>query len=643
MFHTPPTKQTWPVETAINNSYNSEGTEVVVDSANKTESEPSSITAANTQPTSPSILEDAFEMPEESSLPLELLKEYEAFLKYLKEPRFARPLATCEIADLFHRFYRKFSAKAHSFVYDSGVKQPVELPEYDTPRDYACYIYNVLAERMVCDKFYSSIMFPSKGISIDDYVRKLNDSLAVKLACLHSLNIKFSHLDIDLPEDEEKFFVDDIHKIILPIFELFSSERSPTLKAKYLYKIHITISTIIQHMETGKNPNFAMNTDIYLPVLIYTIIQLEDLRTHSLVSQLNFMKQFTDEYIYQLDDETYRDERGKLLYVLTNFEACISYLASVTLDDLHIEPPGDETDQQVLDILTKPMVIENIEEETRKYKQAHSVPRSRSSSYFPSSFQQSTPLSESIYHADQGLRNISRSVDASLKSIMGKVPWIAINSSSPKDGDTLDNALRQQLEENLAFQESQKTLIEDHHISPISSSSISTGSNSLKHHSNLSLSSIGSKTGIPAITTAPSLPPERLLSRLTNSVGSAVKNFLPASASSSNISLGVQSESQQRSKVRSRAASLMSGSFFSGSPQRISRSSSLQQIGNEGDKQGGGIFNTLENALETVKNRSRGNSVVEPPKQFNKTFEQMSIEELKEMFEGYQSLTNKTI
>ncbi|VEU19683.1 DEKNAAC100694 [Brettanomyces naardenensis] len=677
----------------------------------------------------PTLLDDTFEIPAESDLPLELLREYDTFLKYLKEPRFARPLATCEIADLFQRFYRKFSARARNLVYNGSSKQTVELSEYDRPRDYLYYKYNLLAERLVCDKFYSSIMFPKKGISIDDYVRRINDDLAIKLACLQALDIKFRHLDIDLPESEERNFVDQLHQCILPTFELFTSERSPTLKMKYLYKVHKILSDLIQRLEaTQKDNYFAMNTDIYLPVLIYTVIQLEDLRTHSLVSQLNFMKRFADEHVYELEDETYRDEKGKLLYVLTNFEACISYLASVTLSDLRIEPPGDETDllpdiqvprEQILDLLTKPLEIQSIDDETKKYKQANALPRSRSSSYF-SSFQQ-TPLSESIYHADQGIRNISKSVDASLKSIMGRVPWISMAGAAvgATESDE-DLALKQQLEENVAFQQFQKTgqtvgdipaeTSEEHKITPVSSASTGSSSqlqnNNSRHRSTVSLNSNGSRTKIdeanvdrklqasvqplPDVLPGSQIPPERLLSRFTNTVGSAMKNFLPASANSSSTSLnahlmepaiseqgntgnaGSPRPGKTAGKVRSRAASLMSGSFFgnSGSPQRISRSSSMQQFGegSNNSEHRPGILNSLESALENVKNRSRGNSLGEPPqlrniissgslasqngptmrspdrttiyKKFSKPFEDMSVSELKEMYRNYQALVN---
>lgn len=720
MFHTPPVKQSWPFEAAIDNSYktdvsdsstdvklndNSEdnstetvtklkdkpaNTKALVNEADTTPDKPKSDISAkiefvgvNTNKKHPTILDSNFKGFINSDLPTRLLQECESFMKYLQEPQFSHPLATCEIADIFHQFYKKFGTDTHAFVYDNP-KGVVEMSEYDKPRDYLYYKYNIICETIACDQFYKSILQPSKDISIDNYLMSLDKKFTDKLTRLNELDISFRDLDIDLPESKEGAFKTSLKQDIFPMFQLFISDHSPTLKLKHLYDIHMSLTKLIERFH-DKNSQFAVNTDIYLPALIYTVLHLDAGNTRQLVSQLNFIKLFANPYIYDLEDEVYRNEKGKLLYVLTNFEACISYIASVTVDDLHVALPQEMEHKE---ILNEAIPLESIEEEAKKYKDEHIIPRSRSGTYFQQIF-----TSDSLYHADQGIRNISKSVDTSIRNIMGKVPWIVNNNNSSNTAElsgnendihnNIDPNLQQQLEENLAYQKMGKE--EAQKVTPVSSNdrssdSVPTNNSAVsvisderrKKQGSDSKSSLGK--GIEPIAIAPQ---GKLLNKFTNGLGYAVKNFLPGSASSSNSSLAsrpVESTSSNGSgyskkkptKNRSRAASIMSGNIFglNSSPQR-SQTNSSQQLGDAYPEKKTNFLNTLESAIENVKNRSRGNSLSDHSpmrrlnssmslnsqvsqtklkeqacqcKKFNKPFEEMTIQDLKEMYKNYQSL-----
>lgn len=119
---------------------------------------------------------------------------------------------------------------------------------------------------------------------------------------------------------------------------------------------------------------------------------------------------------------------------------------------------------------------------------------------------------------------------------------------------------------------------------------------------------------------------------------------------------------------------MINGSLFgvNSSPQRRSRSNSCQKnqdiSTSSSAERKSGLLNSLENAIDTVKNRSRGNSLYTPStlhktgssisisspfgnlksaekthcryKKFNKPFEEMTMSELKEMYQNYQIITN---
>ncbi|GME79624.1 unnamed protein product [Ambrosiozyma monospora] len=673
-------------------------------------------------------------------MPFELLREYQAFIKYLREPRFAKPLATVEIADLFQGFFKVFNKRAVEFVNDENI---IELKEMNKPDENFLYKYNLLAERLLCDKFYSSIMFPTKNIPSDELLKQINFQFSQKLSILNGLNITLSHLDVDLDIDE-KVLVSKLESDLLPDFELFTAERSPTLKVKYLYKLHKLLTRIIKQCSSCKPSE--VNTDILLPVFIYSVIKLEDLTTHSLVSQLQFIKRFSNEYVYSGNSDM-DHERGQLLYVLANFEACISYIASVTLENLKVDffPEGTSdavrAQQPIPQILMVPIQLEKIDEQVNKRRDALKYPPSAPTFSIEQrkvSFSDFTPS----INADQGIRNISHAVDSSLKNIMGKVSWLSqsVDKLPISSDDALPATLKKQLEENLVVQENKVDDPREHKLTPTSSISTSdsggnnsTNSNGNGHTKTYSASSLNlipengvrkvpepiAATGHPfqAGMASPNSQ-DKFLNKFTNSVGGVMKNFRPISTSSSTTSLSTVDNNNNNNnnmshtnsgsinginsnnvatvpfpgatgyKIRSRATSLMNTSLFGGSNQTAvpgpNGNSSTGSPGVREHRQSYSLLNSLENALDTVRNRSRGSSLSDAQQQqqsqqqllngkptigssalseccsaetkndvddewvaeaskfkkFDKDFDEMSIADLKELHKNYQFIMN---
>lgn len=509
MFHTPPVKSDWKSETAINNSYDmhnvdsgsnysdiesqpvtldtEEGKDLLsksntasteddenvgnaqggydgkanadikssaiefhdsfVDLDKHIESSRTNDNSATLHSDTSSFIE-SFEIPSEADLPMQLLKKYEQFLKELKEPKFERSLASFEIAELFQSFYQRFAASCKEYLEGDG---RFELQERHHDTEYQFYKLNLTLERLLCDKFYSQIIFPLKDIEIDEYEKDFNDEFSDKLGCLGSLDIHFKHLDIELPEELEYKFISELDTKILPEFELFTAERSPTLKMKYLIKIHKKLGQLIGGITERSNYGKILNTDIYLPVLIFTMIKLKELRSYFLIRQLNLIKRFSNEHIFDGAVESLQIEKGKLLYVCANFEAAISYLASVTLENLDMEIPSPDINllpgslkprEELLNLLIVPLKLESLDEKVSKFKNDNPLFLNSESNHLNKSTitnplnnftnnwidYSRVNLPDSVINADQGIKSISQTIDSSLKNIMGKVSWIGSSS-----------------------------------------------------------------------------------------------------------------------------------------------------------------------------------------------------------------------
>lgn len=721
MLHTPPTRSDWKTEATIAGDYiarDSDSTATESPGASKLELSNSNVSLSHdanetlnleendskvTNVLNGSIVDDtlveSYESPNSADLPLDLLKLYETFLKELKEPKFERALAVCEISDLFQSFYQRFQLKVIELM-DSTTQ--FELTNSDSSRTSTYYKYNLLVERLLCQTFYHQISSPSKGIPIDEFEKNLDAQLSLKLECLTNLDIHFKNLDIELPDEIEEKFIKEIWNQVLPEFELMIIEQSPTLKMKNLMTIHKVLGDIIKELTSSIGLKYVLNTDIYLPVLIFSVIKLPDLSNHVLATQLLIIKRFANEFIFQYDDDLLQNERGKLLYVSANFEACVSYISSVSLENLDIDSTSipvinNKTSSEVITILDSNVGLDLIEDEVENFKKFNPpLPNVTNMNWVDYS---KLALPESVLHSDQGLKSISNAVDTSIRNIMGKVSWLSSGSSddvlkgnnSTTDNEIFSNSLLQQLEENDAFKE------KNNDVTPTSSVS-STGNvvQSLKSADsgnsegktpfptvNNSSEQNNSNEYEPRMSTASSTQ-DRLMNKFTTSVGGVMKNLRPLSTSSSSSSLNVTTDgnnsnlksispnkmrqqqqpniqapigSSGSGTIRSRTTSFINSSIF-GSPT----SNANQLNGNGSETPGGGhqrtnsIFGALETAISA--SRSRGNSIpnartvipedegkvimeISNLKKFEGAFEELSVADLRVIYDNYRFIMNK--
>lgn len=634
---------------------------------------------------------EKFGTPSKAQLPSDLAIIYDQFLKELREPKFERSLAVFEISELFQKFYTSFKISV-----DKYLNKETDLI-IGKNKAFMYYEYNLLLERLLCDTFYTKLTFPLKGLETDIFEKEISDKFCHKLSCLGFLDIQFKNLDIDLPYSIEKEFLNQLLEKVLPEFELMTTQTSPTLKATHLVEIHNKIGEIIKNLTSTINngKNYTLNTDIYLPILIYTVIKLKDLTNHFLVTQLFLIKRFSNQYIFEMENFQLSEERGKLLYVCANFEACLSYIASATLENLNIDYPnenkcllpGSELPRDYLiNLLVTPISLSSIDEEILKFKQINPIFSKDDSKDLSNNWVDYAKINlpGTMVNADQGLKSIGNVVDNSLRHFMGKVSWLGAVSSedifkNSNEKHENNDELMRQLEENDAFK---KEVVKKDVVTPTSSFSSETRELNEENQTPFPLSNnddmlVSESTEVNGPRShRVSSTQEKILNKIS-SMGEVMKNLRPNSASSSTISLnaynsndifplnrsssggGVTSPLKMRQNGRSRTASFISNTLF-GSPQNGN-----QVVANSStkDNRGGSFFGSIETAFGNVRSgRSRGNSLSDDQrvaatgvseidhhikqarllediarfKRFKNKFEDMSIVELMEMYENYQ-------
>lgn len=330
---------------------------------------------------------------------------------------------------------------------------------------------------------------------------------------------------------------------------------------------------------------------------------------------------------------------------MANFEACISYISSVTLENLGIDPENYSVTIDDVMILNSNVGLDSIDEEVEDFKSRNpqfssSQPHRRS---VPANSWVSLPTP--TLNTDQGLKNISNAVDSSIKNIIGRVSWLSSNSGSseeigkPELGGTLSSTMLQQLEENAAFMGPKSD--QGGIVSPMNSLSSAEQQQRGTETETATPFPASGKYDTVAATGGDAEPrPHRSSTqeRLTSRLGGVLKSFRlqqspsqqqqpPPQASQQ----PQQQQSQPMSPVgmsHSRTASFISASFF-GSPSADSRS------------RGNSIPTRLAGTLPPSGQPETDALDLSKLPRFPSDFDSLSMGQMKQLFDAYQSIMSK--
>lgn len=290
-------------------------------------------------------------------LPPFLIKAVDQFIQSLKEPKFAAPLEPGEVSALYQDFYTYFSTKADHFLQTGGYlstkKREIQMETYEeiaekkrerSLRPARLLEYMEAAEARACSSVLERIYRPVVG---DDVDRSKDIQRRVK--ALKSLPVKLKNLDFDISgsilenqsEEECEKSVSEAFALAGEEFALMQAEDSvtPRKKLEHLINGHkLVVDSLSELFPSASQKSTKASADMILPALIYTFIIFD---TPDLWLSLAFITRYRNSSLLA----------GEPSYVLTNFQAAIGYLESVTLESMGYPDDAESLEDVDLSVL----------------------------------------------------------------------------------------------------------------------------------------------------------------------------------------------------------------------------------------------------------------------------------------------------
>ncbi|KAA8898861.1 hypothetical protein TRICI_006444 [Trichomonascus ciferrii] len=281
-------------------------------------------------------------------LPEKLSGLVDRFIESLKVPRYSTPLSGDDISNLYQEFYGDFQVAADKYLKEKTRMRSVsaaavpstqametyqEIAQKKRERNKRPAILNQyveLAEKRAIESVYEKLFTLSFSVESD---MKTNDQIHDRINVLRQIPITLAHLDLDTKE------VDVAESELFRLLgragkELNNMDAAKNAKEKLecLLRAHkIIVMTLSEHLKAKSS-----SADLILPALIYTFIYYD---TPNLWLNFQFITRFRNN----------RFLHGEQLYCLTNFEASLRFLQSVTLHSIGITEPPQGLDTSPLD------------------------------------------------------------------------------------------------------------------------------------------------------------------------------------------------------------------------------------------------------------------------------------------------------
>ncbi|CEI86325.1 hypothetical protein RMCBS344292_00767 [Rhizopus microsporus] len=178
-------------------------------------------------------------------------------------------------------------------------------------------------ESLLCEQLYDYFFTDPHG---DEAMQ--GEALESRIAAFNLLDLDLSHLGVSLSPEE----MNTIVKLAGAQLQELNAIKSPKEKLDAIIKTHQIITETVQQDAEKKE---LLNTDILLPLLIYTIVKTNP---KNLLANLKFIQQF------RRPDQL----RGQSGYCLTNMMAAVSFLETANLVGLGLS--ADKVISHVADL-----------------------------------------------------------------------------------------------------------------------------------------------------------------------------------------------------------------------------------------------------------------------------------------------------
>ncbi|CEG67400.1 hypothetical protein RMATCC62417_03837 [Rhizopus microsporus] len=178
-------------------------------------------------------------------------------------------------------------------------------------------------ESLLCEQLYDYFFTDPHG---DEAMQ--GEALESRIAAFNLLDLDLSHLGVSLSQEE----MNTIVKLAGAQLQELNTIKGPKEKLDAIIKTHQIITETVQQDAEKKE---LLNTDILLPLLIYTIVKTNP---KNLLANLKFIQQF------RRPDQL----RGQSGYCLTNMMAAVSFLETANLVGLGLS--ADKVISHVADL-----------------------------------------------------------------------------------------------------------------------------------------------------------------------------------------------------------------------------------------------------------------------------------------------------
>ncbi|KAL4931326.1 VPS9 domain-containing protein [Aspergillus undulatus] len=403
-------------------------------------------------------------------LPIELISLTDRFVDSLSARVHSSPPTIDRISNLFQDFYLR--AESHIATHISALasrinRDPSPLPPNSKDTDASSR--QMLTASEVTEKRIARKLLASKQVDLEEAVERRacesvydkiwrhkstldeirDEKLRSKTAALLlvGINLKDLGVDIDIAavDEQNQTAANDCFSTARDCLAKMNEERSPLGKLRHLAASHKAIVDALTKLLPSSS-----SADEILPALIYTLVICPP-EGINIISNLLFIQRFRSSN--KVDGET--------AYCLTNLEAAISFLENVDLSELRadaaqeLQVKTDEGDPALLAEDLRPvqpapeMPIASVSDVTASAEPPKTIDARPSDTLRGPAPAQQGRLNTLLQPpakvlgaandavrstADQGMKNISATLDSSFNFLFGRLKELQSNQLSGKDG-----------------------------------------------------------------------------------------------------------------------------------------------------------------------------------------------------------------
>ncbi|KAL2793557.1 hypothetical protein BJX66DRAFT_305773 [Aspergillus keveii] len=408
--------------------------------------------------------------PEE--LPIELISLTDRFVNSLSARVHSSPPTIERISTLFQDFYLR--AESHIATHISALasrinRDPSPLPP--TRKDSDASSRQMLTASEVTERRTARKLLASKRVDLEEAVERRacediydkiwrhkstldevrDEKLRSKTAALLLVGINLQELGVDIDiatiDEKSQTEADDCFSTARSCLEKMNEEKYPLGKLRHLAAAHKAIVDALTKLLPSSS-----SADEILPALIYTLVTCPP-EGINVISNLSFVQRFRA--ASKVDGET--------AYCLTNLEAAISFLENVDLTELRadgaVEGQTKTTNSDSASLTENVQPSQLVTEEPTSYispvtasadppkpigkEPSSTLPRpgpaptqqGRLNTLFQPPAKVLGAANDAVRNtADQGLKNISATLDSSFNFLFGRLKELQSNQIPNKDG-----------------------------------------------------------------------------------------------------------------------------------------------------------------------------------------------------------------